>query len=73
MEVIKHGKEHFTTICEICGCEFSYNGKEVKVQRTDYYDYSSRRIAFKFIHSIDCPECNNIIYLREYCEGENAE
>lgn len=48
IEVIKHGKEKFKTVCSICGCEFSYEvcdviGGFIKCPDCGYYGPHARQ------------------------------
>ena len=53
IEVLKHGKNFYHKICDICGCEFLYQGIDVKLTiNDDQITYSSK---------VQCPDCGTWI------------
>lgn len=48
INIIKPGKETFKAICQICGCEFTYQTEDLK---EDIFHN----------HYIECPNCKNSI------------
>ena len=56
IKIIKHGKTEFTHTCSRCGCEFTYEYEDIKINTGNI----STAIA---IHYITCPDCGNTCYI----------
>lgn len=64
IKVIKHGNsiKYQHCECDICGCEFLYEGHDVKTEYDRVDAYNSERLY----DYIKCPECSHTIKLKNY-------
>lgn len=55
IEIIKHGTKT-KHICKECGCVFTYEDEDVQIETSPFHGGGDNKY-------IDCPQCNNRIYL----------
>ena len=57
IEIIKRGAKTKHT-CKECGCVFTYEAEDMKIETPRYHGGGDCKY-------IDCPQCNNRIYLEQ--------
>ena len=55
IKVIKHGQTEFTHTCMRCGCEFTYEFEDIKVDSFSLNSTSAKVVK--------CPDCGNTCYV----------
>lgn len=56
IKIIKHGQTEFTHTCSRCGCEFTYEHEDIKIN-------TSNVSAVTAVHYVTCPDCGNTCYI----------
>lgn len=68
MKVIKNGKLVKQVTCSYCECVYEYNGKDVKIEY-DFCNIPSCCITAGRRY-VQCPQCNEVYYLKKPNEVE---
>ena len=63
IEIIKRGTKQ-TCTCKECGCVFSYEGEDIKVENW-IGDPASQPVFCTYEKSITCPQCETKIILEQ--------
>lgn len=58
IEIIKKGTKKKCT-CKECGCIFTYEDEDIQIEESKYHGGGDSKY-------IDCPQCNNRIYLNAF-------
>lgn len=62
VEIVKKGRIKHSAVCNLCGCEFTYEAEDVTM-RTAWDDHGGHYPVADF-YEIKCPYCHRTISLR---------
>ena len=63
IEIIKRGTKK-TCTCDNCGCLFSYEEEDIKVESYHAFDMIQMD-SDTYSKTVECPQCNNKIILNQ--------